>query len=118
MAPRRAQAGKAKVEVRIAALYHEGRSYPKGSVLEVTAEDARTLMASGEVGKPGGLAAERKAAEDEEASRPRCSRCRRILRAGMGDPCQGCRRALSEPLADPYDPEFSAEAWLLGALRG
>jgi hypothetical protein len=106
------RAAKVKVEVRADMLYHDGHGYPKGATLEVSAEDAKTLMGLGEAGSPGGLAAERKAREDAEASRPRCSNCARPLRDGMGDPCPGCARALAEPLADPHDPDLDVQMFL------
>jgi hypothetical protein len=101
--PPKKQPSTVEVEVRVGVLYHDGKAYPQGAVLEVPAEDARILKARGEAGKPGGLAAERKAQEAEEASRPRCLNCGRILRADMGDPCPLCARALQEPLADLED---------------
>jgi hypothetical protein len=107
-----AKAAKVKVEVRADMLYHDGHGYPKGAILEVSAEDAKTLMGRGEAGRPGGLAAERKSQEDAEASRPRCSNCGRLLRDGMGDPCPGCARALAEPLADPLDPDLALQSFL------
>jgi hypothetical protein len=107
MPPAKEQPAKVAVEVRVGALYHEGKGYPKGAVFEVTAAEARVLKARGEAGDPGGLAAEKKAEEDEEASRPRCSNCKRILRTGMGDRCPLCLRSLAEPLADLADyPSF------------
>jgi hypothetical protein len=122
-------------------LYHEGKGYPKGAVIEVDAEDAQVLMGRGEAGKPGGLAAEKKAQEQAEASRPRCDRCRRLLMPGRfvipagvtlervpGEKkvilkgrgtilCPRCVVALADPPADPYDPDLPVQSFYAGAYR-